>query len=360
MKKRQPTVLFYVSGHGFGHSTRCIEVARQLPEDVRVIFRTSAPRWLYECYFERPLEFRPLQLDVGVIQTDSLTLDAKRTLEAYAAMLEEAPRLIESESQFVREEGVDVIVGDIPPAAFEIAARAGIASVALGNFSWDWIYGPYIKQHPEYGWLIESIRQAYSKCDLLLRLPFYGDLSVFPQIVDNPLVVRSPQCSREELRQRLRIERDSKVALLSFGGFDLERIPWERVERMSGYHFIYFRQAVSAHNVRHISNGSMPHVDIVQMSDVVLSKPGYGICAECVRTQTPIIYTDRGEFLEYERLVEGLHAYGRALHIPQAELVAGHWEPYLEQALELLPTKRMLPTDGGRIAAERIMALSGK
>ena len=36
-----------------------------------------------------------------------------------------------------------VVVGDIPPLAFAAAARAGVPSVAVGNFTWDWIYSGY-------------------------------------------------------------------------------------------------------------------------------------------------------------------------------------------------------------------------
>ena len=84
MKTDSPTVLFYVSGHGFGHSTRVIEVARWLPANVRVIFGTSASRWLYEFYCDRNMKFRSVDLDVGVIQNDSLSLDEKQTLENVA------------------------------------------------------------------------------------------------------------------------------------------------------------------------------------------------------------------------------------------------------------------------------------
>ena len=36
--------------------------------------------------------------------------------------------------------GFDLVVGDVPPLAFEAAAEAGVDSVAVANFSWDWIY----------------------------------------------------------------------------------------------------------------------------------------------------------------------------------------------------------------------------
>ena len=366
MSKSKPTMLFYVSGHGFGHSTRVIEVARQLPDSIRVIFKTSAPRWLYECYYNRPLEFYPQELDVGVVQLDSLALDEKKTLETYARMLDRFPSLIESERRFVQSEGVDLIVGDIPPVAFDIANAAGIPSAGLANFSWDWIYRPYVEYHLEYAWVIDKIRESYAKCNLLLRLPFHGDFSAFPNIKDVPLVVRSPavdqpDCSNEHQREslicRIGLRPDKQTILLSFGGFDLERIPWDKIEKMEKYQFLYFRYPVKAANVIHVSNGVFPHVDMVQLSDVVLSKPGYGICAETIKTQTPLVYTDRGEFLEYDCLVEGLKRYARSLYIPQKDLLEGRWEPYLEQALHLPEAENPLQSDGALVAAKYLLSL---
>jgi 3-methyladenine DNA glycosylase Mpg len=43
-------IVLYVSGHGFGHASRDIELIRALRArrpDTRVIVRTSVPRWLF-------------------------------------------------------------------------------------------------------------------------------------------------------------------------------------------------------------------------------------------------------------------------------------------------------------------------
>ena len=65
--------------------------------------------------------------------------------------------------------------------------------------------------------------------------------------------------------------------------------------------------------------------DIVHAMDVVISKPGYGIIAECVANQTALLYTSRGEFAEYDVLVAGLPRYLRAAFIDHGALFAGDW-----------------------------------
>ena len=46
--------------------------------------------------------------------------------------------------------------------------------------------------------------------------------------------------------------------------------------------------------------------DLVRAADVVVTKPGYGIIAECLANDAAILYTDRGHFAEYDVLVEAM------------------------------------------------------
>ena len=71
-------IVFYISGHGFGHASRCIEVINAIlarrPE-TRVGVRTAAPRWLFDLTVKGKVMFSTLECDTGVVQVDALTLD---------------------------------------------------------------------------------------------------------------------------------------------------------------------------------------------------------------------------------------------------------------------------------------------
>ena len=43
--------------------------------------------------------------------------------------------------------------------------------------------------------------------------------------------------------------------------------------------------------------------DLVRASDVVMTKPGYGIVSECLANGAAILYTARGRFAEYPVMV---------------------------------------------------------
>jgi hypothetical protein len=71
-------IVFYISGHGFGHASRSIEVINailaQRPE-TRVGVRTSAPRWLFDLTVKGKVTYSTLECDTGVVQSDAVTLD---------------------------------------------------------------------------------------------------------------------------------------------------------------------------------------------------------------------------------------------------------------------------------------------
>src|SRR6185295_12109365 len=136
--------------------------------DLRIVALTAAPAWI----FPGGVEVERCVIDAGVVQPNSLQIDAKATLERYAALVDVEGPLIEAETERVRALGARAVVADVPSAAFEIAARAGVPGIALANFSWDWIYEPFVAGHPSYAALLAHLRAQYGRSSLLLRLSF--------------------------------------------------------------------------------------------------------------------------------------------------------------------------------------------
>ena len=333
-----PKVVFYISGHGYGHATRQITIMNRLKQrlpEITIMIRSSAPRWLFENNLKCGFEFQPVRTDVGVVQKDSLHLDKKETLRQAADFFGNVEELIEGEVEVLRRTKVDLIVGDIPPLAFEVASRLKIAGVAISNFSWDWIYAPYVEEYPEYASIIKLIREGYSRAELLLRLPFHGDTSAFRQVQDIPLVGRKSTVSREETQRRYNLPSGKKYVLLSFGTYGLKEFNFEEIEKLNDYFFIAtFMLETSYKNLLCLRGHDLVHEDLVAACDVVITKPGYGIVAESLINRTPILYTSRGDFAEYPELLKGLGQHGHSLFIPNDDFLNGNWGDYLETLLE--------------------------
>src|SRR6185295_12162924 len=125
--------------------------------------------------------------DVGIVQKDALVMDEAATVGAWRAFVADDASRVASEARWLREVGARVVLGDIPPLAFAAAAEAGVPSVGLSNFSWDWIYRYMSARLPGLADSADWAAAAYRTCGLLLELPFAGDLSAFPRREAIPL-----------------------------------------------------------------------------------------------------------------------------------------------------------------------------
>ena len=94
--------------------------------------------------------------------------------------------------------------------------------------------------------------------------------------------------------------------------------------------------------------------DLVGAVDVVVTKPGYGIIAECVANGTAMLYTSRGHFVEYDALVREMPRFLRCEYIDHESLFAGRWRDALRRLLSSAPAPERPPTDGAQVVARMI------
>jgi L-arabinokinase len=349
-------VVAYVTGHGFGHATRMAAVLAALAGRVaslRLSVVSTAPEWLFRLNLPIPFTHRARALDAGVVQVDSIRLDARATLAAAARLLDEEEGAVAEEAAHLAREGADLVVADIPPAAFLAAERAGIPSVGISNFTWDWIYADYARAYPEFAGVPEGVRAAYARAGLFLRLPFHGPCDPFRDRRDIPMVARKARTGRDAVRASLGVASGRPLVLLSFGGFDIQGLDLDRVEGMSDCLFLMTQPLPRPlRNVRHVTPDGFRYEDYVAAADVVITKPGYGIVSDCLANRTPVLYTDRGRFAEYDRLVEGLETFGVARYIPSAELLAGRFRQAVQGLMRRPQRWRALPAHGAEAAAD--------
>ena len=357
IQPRMSSIVYYITGHGFGHAVRSNQVIRSLRKarpDLRIHVRTSAPSWL----FHDSVIYHPQSIDVGIRQLDSLSMGLVDTLEACRVLHQRFPKLIDQEVEFIKSEQIRLVIGDIPPLCFEIAARALVPSVAITNFSWDIIYRAYLREYPDFLPVVEEIESFYNKAGLALTLPYPCDLNVFPRREPIPWVARFSSLSKNQARAKFKLPASATIILLSFGGLGLERLPWGKLRRLSEYFFVATGKAdISEDNLLVLPDEQPHYEDLVRAVDVIVTKPGYGIVADAIAHRLPMLYTDRGEFPEYPRLVEALRDCATAEFIPQSELLSGNIAPYLQTLLQKPPNWPAVPLNGAEVAADKIIRL---
>jgi len=357
-------IVFYISGHGFGHATRMCAIINALYgnyPDINIFIRSNAPEWIFRDTLERNFHYQYLLTDTGTHQIDFIHLDKKESFLRYDSLIKQRTAYMKDEISFIRTNNIDIIVGDIPPSAFYIAHSCGIKSIAISNFSWDWIFTPYLHEYPEFEYIIEDMITGYSYADILLKLPFSGDFSAFKKTIDIPLVVRTPKMEPDELKYKLGLQNESRPVLLcSFGGFNINNFDFAAMAKKNpNYFFISFGSSL-----RRESNflilpfrSEFDHPSLVLMSDITVSKLGYGTVAECVAASTPIIYISRGDFKEYPVLEEGVKNNIPSYLMPDEDFFNGRWNRHIIKLLDKISDKRLfapMDTSGSIKSAEII------
>ena len=123
-----------------------INALHELAPTLPIVVRTAAPEWLFTRTTCGASLFLPGETDTGVVQIDSLRLDAAETVRRARAFLDRFDELAAREAAIIQAHDARLVIADAPPLACAAAAIAGVPAVVCANFTWDWIYREYSEQ----------------------------------------------------------------------------------------------------------------------------------------------------------------------------------------------------------------------
>jgi hypothetical protein len=362
-----PSVVFYISGHGLGHASRQVEIVNALGgmrPDLQIVLRTSAPAWFFDRTVRVAFTLIAGATDTGVIQIDSLRLDEAATIDAawdfHATLADRAKR----EAAMLREHDARFVIADAPPLGCAAADVAELPCVVIANFTWDWIYEAYASSRSDAPDLVPVIREAYARAEAGWRLPLHGGFATFRSIVDVPFVARHARHLRVEVCERLRLPADVPLVLSSFGGYGVQGFDPNTLDCLSSCGVVLTeREHVDGADARagihvvpesDLYGASLRYEDLVAAVDIVVTKPGYGIIAECLANRTALVYTSRGHFREYDVLVSEMPRFLRSAFIAQDALLAGRWREALDRVMIAGNPPECPPTNGAEVVAGMI------
>lgn len=349
------TLYVAVTNHGFGHAVRVASVVAEVQKiapDILIIIVTTAPRWLLESYISGDFIHRPRAFDLGVIQSDSLTMDLAATLAKLQDIKGKESQIIAGEVNFIRQNKVDLILADIPFLAAEIGKAAGIPCWMMSNFGWDLIYEAWGQEYRD---IVAWIRDCYSQSDRLFRLPLHESMSSFPNISDVGLTGGNPNYSESHLRNSFKINTPTeKTVLLSFGGLGLNAIPYQNIYEFPDWQFITFdSNAPALDNLIKVSGTNYRPVDFMPICGRVISKPGYSTFAEALKLNVPIVTLTRSGFAETPLLLEGIQNYSQHQIISPEDFFGNNWN-FMAESFKAPRLPQSLPKDGAEAIAKEI------
>jgi hypothetical protein len=326
----QPILYFAITNHGFGHATRAASVAAEIQRlcpEILLILVTTAPRWLLEGYIPGDFILRPRAYDIGVIQSDSITMDKAATLAKLKEIQAQQNAIIASEVNFIKQNRVGLVLADLPPLAAKIANAAQVPCYMMSNFGWDFIYRAWVDEYPEFAELADWIGDCFGLCDRLFRPPLHEPMSAFPQITDVGFTGGTPRYIEAQLRQELQITapRDRTV-LLTFGGLGLDQIPYQNLANFPDWQFLTFdRNAPDLPNLITLSSPEYRPVDVMPICKCVVSKPGFSTFSEACRLNLPIVSITRDDFAEAPVLLRATQDYVPHRILQPAEFFRSDW-----------------------------------
>ena len=248
----------------------------------------------------------------------------------------------------IRERGCGLVLCDIAPMGIEVARAAGLPSVLLENFTWDWIYEAYaidgMKRQARY--LAGVFEQADHRIQAEPVCRFRpGAHQVRP-------ISRRPRSPAREVRMALGVPEGMPLVLVTLGGVRGDYGFLERLARKRGIRFVVpgaSKGAVTREGslILLSRHSGHYHPDLVCAADAVVGKAGYSTLAEVYRAGVPFGHILPEGFRESAVLAGFIRERMPGMPISEDRFRRAAW---LEDLPDLLALPRTHPSgpDGAR------------
>jgi hypothetical protein len=361
MKKvSQPiNIACFISPHGFGHAARAAAVMESLYQQDRAIgfdIYTSVPQWFFADSLSGPFAYHFLVTDVGLVQETPMQANLSSTVEQLDVMLPFDRTLVHSLAEKVLGNHCRLILCDIAPLGIEVARAAGIPSVLIENFTWDWIYQGYVEKYHRLKPHIDYLQAVFAGVDHHIQTepvcrPAQSGITTKP-------VSRRHHKPAAEIRKRLDIPLNAPLAMLTLGGIPPASEQFRKLSTSADFYMIIPGGGDTYRikdNIRLLPHHSgVYHPDLVNASDVVIGKLGYSTLAEVFQTGVPFGYFPRFDFRESAVQKAFIEENMVGLDLSEAELLEGAWVDRVPDLLAM-PKKPQQRINGAEQAAEYIL-----
>jgi hypothetical protein len=349
-----------VSAHGFGHAARTAAViqalAGQAPLHCTLV--SQVPSWFFKNTLPCPFTHFPWQTDVGLVQQTALREDLSATVrelsQFYPLRQEQVARVAEVFAH------CDLVLCDIAPLGIAAARQAGVPSVLLENFTWDWLYEGYLEHDPGFRPFLSCLRDLNQLADYHIQAipvcaPGPCDLLAGP-------IARRIGSGRGEVRKKLGVAAGQRLVLVSLGGLGMAGISLRLPDNDHDTLYLIAGQTAKFQGQKHVRilppDSDLEHQDLVAACDAVIGKVGYSTLAEVYQAQVPFGYIPRQGFRESGPLINFIRREMAGLEISEQELAEVSLADRILSLCRLTPPPRRLP-DGAAQCAAFLAALPG-
>jgi hypothetical protein len=354
-------IAYFVSPHGFGHAARAAAVMEALHGmDGTVEFEifTSVPLWFFQTSLTKSFHYHFLVTDVGLVQKTALEVDLAETLVRLNRFFPLEASMISGLASLLLERRCALVISDIAPMGILASRHAGLPSVLIENFTWDWLYEEYLGEEAGFEKAVLYLKEIFGLADFHIQtepvcLPRPVQLTTGP-------VSRKTRSHPSDVKGSLGIPQDAKVVMISMGGIP-ESYPF--LKEMEDYPYVYFilpgaaeEQDRRGNMVRLPLRSKFYHPDLVNASDALIGKIGYSTLAETYFAGVPFGYVERNNFRESAVLVSFVRNRMAGVPIRPDDFYNGSFFSFLSRLLSM-PRLQRSKTNGAEQAACFILGL---
>jgi hypothetical protein len=234
-----------------------------------------------------------------------------------------------------------------------VARAAGVPSMLVENFTWDWIYEGYarksgrMREHARYFRGIFETADYHVQTEPVCR-PCDAELTAAP-------VSRPARMPVNETRALIGVPPDAAMVLVTMGGSEVEYDFPEDIVRQTGVYFTVLGVDPALRGTRGNlvllpHHSGLYHPDLVNACDCVVGKVGYSTVAEVYHSGVPFGYTARPQFREAGPLVDYVEKNMEAVSISADDFAGGRWLDRVRHLLALPRVDRCGPNGADQVA----------
>ncbi|MBU0767607.1 MAG: hypothetical protein KJ687_00725 [Proteobacteria bacterium] len=338
-------IAYFITPHGFGHAARASAIMDAVSETVPFVsfdIFTTVPEWFFEDSLSGQFEYHEFVTDIGLVQKTPFLHDLEETIETLDRFIPFDPGTISDTADFLKQRACQLVVCDISPIGISIAAKAGIPSILIENFTWDWIYEDFIQVDARISRYADFFREIYRTADYHIQT----SPVCHPQSVDMTTgpISRKVRLPSVRVREELGISQEKKIVLLTTGGVREKYRFFKKLKTKQEICFVIPGGSESPEQQDNLIllpyRSGFIHSDLVNTADAVVGKAGYSTIAEIYQAGVPFGYVPRSNFRESDKLVAFIEKEMKGLRIGDEAFKAGKWLPQVSQLLSFPRTKR--------------------
>ena len=361
-------ILVDISSHGFGHYSQTAPIVNLLGENnpkLKITLRTTLAEDFVRAKIHTPISIIPESLDFGMKMNSAIETDVDASEKAYIEFHKDWRYRLDVQKKRIQHLKPDLIFANIPYLSLAAANELGINTIALCSLNWAHIYQGYYHSKDLHHKVFNDMLDAYNSALKYLcpepSMPMPG-LNNKQTIAP---IAKLGTNQREELNHLFKLDGNEKIALIVPGGIATE-IPIETWPEVPGIrwittwnHAIQRRDIIRLDDIIQLKDitphnkMNMSFTDILCSSDVIITKPGYGVIAEAICNQKPVLYVRRHDWPEEQNIVDWLQQNGISQEITKEVFFNGKMVDEIEKIASLKPNEKIEP-NGAKEAVEII------